>query len=200
MNIVVATKEQLLIVRDLAFKIWPKAYGNIIAAGQIEYMLEMMYSIPSLEKQLQNNKIFLLAEEKNQIIGFASYELNVDNSNKTRIHKLYVLPEIQGKGIGKQLINYIATIALTNNNLAINLTVNKNNPAKILVRVYRLPYEDSETYKRSIDIISALNSQNKIKASDLHSTDPRQVMIENRINELAQRYKYHRKRTEGSKM
>ena len=130
MNIVVATKEQLLIVRDLAFKIWPKAYGNIIAAGQIEYMLEMMYSIPSLEKQLQNNKIFLLAEEKNQIIGFASYELNVDNSNKTRIHKLYVLPEIQGKGIGKQLINYIATIALTNNNLAINLTVNKNNPAK----------------------------------------------------------------------
>jgi hypothetical protein len=74
-----------------------------------------------------------------------------------------------------------------------------NNPAKVLVRVYRLPYEDSETYKRSIDIISALNSQNKIKASDLHSTDPRQVMIENRINELAQRYKYHRKRTESSK-
>jgi len=76
----------------------------------------------------------------------------------------------------------------------------ENNSAKVLVRVYRLPYEDSETYKRSIDIISALNSQNKIKASDLHSTDPRQVMIENRINELAQRYKYHRKRTEGSKI
>jgi hypothetical protein len=75
-----------------------------------------------------------------------------------------------------------------------------NNPAKLLVRIYRLPYEDSETYKRSIDIIAALNSQNKIKASDLHSTDPRQVMLENRISELALRYRYYRKRTENSKM
>jgi len=74
-----------------------------------------------------------------------------------------------------------------------------NNPAKLLVRIYRLPYEDSDTYKRSIDIITALNSQNKIKSSDLHSTDPRQVMLENRINELGARFSYHRKRTEGGK-
>lgn len=74
-----------------------------------------------------------------------------------------------------------------------------NNPSKLLVRIYRLPYEDSETYKRSIDIIAALNSQNKIKSSDLHSTDPRQVMIENRINEIGLRYSYHRKRTETDK-
>jgi hypothetical protein len=74
---------------------------------------------------------------------------------------------------------------------------NENNPAKLMVRIYRLPYEDSETYKRSIDIIAALNSQNKIKSSDLHSTDPRQVMIENRINELGLRYTYHRKRTDS---
>jgi hypothetical protein len=74
-----------------------------------------------------------------------------------------------------------------------------SNPAKLLVRVYRLPYEDSETYKRSIDIIAALNSQNKIKASDLHSTDPRQVMISNRISELGQRYQYYRKRTDSGK-
>ncbi len=75
---------------------------------------------------------------------------------------------------------------------------NSSNPAKLLVRVYRLPYEDSETYKRSIDIIAALNSQNKIKASDLHSTDPRQVMLENRINGLGIRYRYQRKRSDGN--
>jgi AIPR protein len=75
-----------------------------------------------------------------------------------------------------------------------------NNPAKLLVRIYRLPYEDSETYKRSIDIIAALNSQNKIKSSDLHSTDPRQVMLENRIIELGLRYSYHRKRTDEGKI
>lgn len=74
-----------------------------------------------------------------------------------------------------------------------------NNPTKLLVRVYRLPYEDSETYKRSIDIIAALNSQNKIKASDLHSTDPRQVMLENRIDGLGTRFRYLRKRSENNR-
>jgi hypothetical protein len=83
---------------------------------------------------------------------------------------------------------------------AFDVNRNLNNPAKLLVRVYRLPYEDSETYKRSIDIIAALNSQNKIKASDLHSTDPRQVMLENRINELSQNYSYQRKRSESGKI
>jgi hypothetical protein len=77
-----------------------------------------------------------------------------------------------------QIVNGAQTI--TQLYKAYDANRNDNNPTKILVRIYRLPYEDSETYKRSIDIITALNSQNKIKASDLHSTDPRQVMLENR--------------------
>ena len=142
MNIVVATKEQLSIVRDLALKIWPVTYTNVISAGQIEYMLDMMYSLESLEKQFQSNKIFLLAEDDNHFIGYVSYELNYKDENqknqenlkqvqiKTRIHKLYVLPETQGRGIGKQLIDCVAEIALTNHNSALDLTVNKNNKAK----------------------------------------------------------------------
>jgi hypothetical protein len=78
---------------------------------------------------------------------------------------------------------------------------NKNNRidngAKILLRIYRLPYEDTETYKRSIEIISALNSQNKINPSDLRSTDPRQVRLEQLFKELG--YKYLRKRAKEAK-
>ena len=141
MNIVVATKEQLSIVRDLALKIWPVTYTNVISAGQIEYMLDMMYSLESLENQLQSNKVFLLAEDDNHFLGFASYELDYKDENqknqenlkqvqiKTRIHKLYVLPENQKKGIGKQLIDCVAEIARTKHNSALDLTVNKNNPA-----------------------------------------------------------------------
>ena len=103
MKTVVATKEQLHIVRELAEIIWPVAYGKIISPEQIDYMMDMMYSIDSLENQLQDNRIFLLAEEDNRFVGFASYELNCDTSNTTKIHKLYVLPETQGKGIGRKL-------------------------------------------------------------------------------------------------
>ena len=68
----------------------------------------------------------------------------------------------------------------------------KDTTAEVLARFYRLPYEDSETYKKSIDIIKALNSQNPIRASDLHSTDPRQVVIEALMKQMG--YMYLRKR------
>ena len=130
MNIVVASKEQLLIVRDLAHKIWPHTFEKILSTDQIEYMLDLMYNMASLEEQLQSNRVFLLAEADNRFIGFASYELNSNDSNKTKIHKLYVLPETQGKGIGKKLIDYISEKANNNNNSILILTVNKYNKAK----------------------------------------------------------------------
>lgn len=129
MQITQATPSQLPIIRDLALRIWPVAYDGIISAAQIEYMLGMMYSIPSLEEQLKTRP-FLLIEDEGDYIGFASYELNVDHSNTTKIHKIYVLPQIQGKGIGRMLIGHISEIAVANNNTSLLLTVNKNNTAK----------------------------------------------------------------------
>ncbi len=136
MNIVVATKEQLAIIKNLAYKIWPNAYETILSKAQLDYMLEMIYSIDSLEKQFDNGHIFLLIEDDQNFIGFASYELNCNNSNKTKLQKLYVLPEIQGKGIGKQVIDYIKDKVILSNNLALFLNVNKFNKAKDFYQKY----------------------------------------------------------------
>lgn len=129
MTISVATKEQLPIVQELAHKIWPSTYGHILSKDQFDYMMELMYSIDSLEKQLVT-KPFLLVEDEGQFIGFVSYEINWENTSKTKIHKLYVLPTIQGKGIGKFLINHIKELALKAQNSALILTVNRFNKAK----------------------------------------------------------------------
>lgn len=136
MNIVVATKDQLAIVKNLAYKIWPNAYETILSKAQLDYMLEMIYSIDSLKKQFDNGHIFLLIEDNQNFIGFASYELNCNNSNKTKLQKLYVLPEIQGKGIGKQVIDYIKEKVVLSNNLALFLNVNKFNNAKDFYQKY----------------------------------------------------------------
>jgi GNAT superfamily N-acetyltransferase len=130
MTFSVAKHSQLEIIQDLAKAIWPDAYGEILSSEQLDYMMEMMYSLDSLENQLKNNIVFLLAKEENDFIGFASYELNFQNSNKTKIHKLYVLPTIQGKGVGKNLILHIQEIAKKNYNSALILNVNKYNKAK----------------------------------------------------------------------
>ncbi len=130
MTFSIATKEQFPIIRDLAYKIWPSAYGEILSKEQLDYMLDMIYSIESIEKQVAKNHVFLLIKENDKYLGFASYELNIDNSNKAKIQKLYVLPETQGKGIGRKAIDFIKKIASDSNNEAFILNVNKYNKAK----------------------------------------------------------------------
>jgi ribosomal protein S18 acetylase RimI-like enzyme len=148
MTISIAQKSQLFIIKELAYTIWPVAYGEILSQEQLDYMLNLIYTIESLEKQVDNNHVFLLVEDDNQFIGFASYELNFENSNKTKIQKLYVLPEIQGKGIGKHLINYIKQIAIDNKNSGLILNVNRFNIAK----EFYLKYGFEITKEIKIDI------------------------------------------------
>ena len=148
MNISFASNYQLSIVRDLAYQIWPIAYKEILSEHQLDYMLDLIYSIESLTKQMESNHIFLLVEESSSYIGFASFELNYDSSNKTKIQKLYVLPQIQGKGVGKKLIDIIEKEAIENNQSSLLLNVNKYNIAKD----FYLKQGFSISYSEIIDI------------------------------------------------
>jgi len=141
MIISVATYNQLPIIKELAYQIWPIAYGDILSNRQLDYMLDLIYSIESLENQINKKQVFLLVSFENEYVGFASYELNFEdekhkeiennlNQVKTKIHKLYILPQIQGNGIGKKIIDYIKDIAIFNENSSIILNVNRFNKAK----------------------------------------------------------------------
>jgi ribosomal protein S18 acetylase RimI-like enzyme len=134
-EIIEANNNQLDIVQDIAQKTWPIAYKDVISSTQIEYMLDMMYSKSALEKQMQEKKHhFILAKKGSEILGFASYELDCDSIGKTKIHKLYVLPETQGSGIGVKLVDFLSEKAKANNQSAVFLNVNKYNSAQFFYK------------------------------------------------------------------
>ena len=58
MTISVVTKNQLPIIQELTYKIWPIAYGDILSDEQLEYMLNKFYEISYLEKQRENGQDF----------------------------------------------------------------------------------------------------------------------------------------------
>ena len=119
----------LLLVRNIALNTWPHTFAEILTIEQIDYMLELMYSIPSLTEQLNNKHYrFAIGFEDEKAVGFAGYELNA-NKSLTKIHKLYFLPDSQGKGFGKDMINYIINISLQNHISRITLNVNRFNKA-----------------------------------------------------------------------
>ena len=89
-----------------------------------------------MQYQLENGQHFLLISNENEAIGYASFELNFQNSNKTKIHKIYILPTIQGMGMGKIVMNYIKKIAEENFNLGLILNVNRYNKALFFYEKY----------------------------------------------------------------
>lgn len=124
------TKIQLPIIKDLAYSIWPSTYGEILSSEQLNYMLDNFYSIESLESQMDNGQVFKLLFEDSNIVGYLSYEFNCIETGLLKIHKIYLLPETQGKGFGKFMIDEVIKIAKENQQKGIFLNVNKYNKAQ----------------------------------------------------------------------
>ncbi|TAN15059.1 MAG: GNAT family N-acetyltransferase [Chitinophagaceae bacterium] len=126
-----AAKDQLTLVHKLAYRIWPSTFKDILSDAQMAYMLDWMYSLPSLQKQMEEGCYFLLAKDDNNLIGYASYQFNV-KEKMTRLHKIYLLPSSQGKGIGKQMILEIIKRAKENDQDTLQLNVNRSNKAALV--------------------------------------------------------------------
>ncbi|GAB3957729.1 GNAT family N-acetyltransferase [Spirosoma harenae] len=127
-----ATETDLPIIQDIAHRTWPTTFGEILSPDQISYMLKMMYSLDSLKTQIADkHHVFLLARDEStqEFLGYSSYELNYQGLPITKIHKIYLLPASQGKGVGRLLIDHIAEIAKTHNNDRLGLNVNRFNKA-----------------------------------------------------------------------
>ena len=123
-----ATIKDIPLVRELCFKVWPQTYSGILSEGQINYMLEMMYSESSLKQQMEEGAEFIFVYEDSEPVGFASFE-EIEPS-LFKLHKIYVLPSQQGKGTGKFVIDYILEEIKGRGASSLQLQVNRNNKAK----------------------------------------------------------------------
>lgn len=123
-----ATVDDIFIIRELTFKIWPATYASILSPEQIAYMLDMMYSVASLTKQFNTGHSFILCYKNDEPVGFASWSLM--ESDIYRLHKIYLLPEQQGNGIGKYMIDHIINELRKVHGKYLELNVNRYNPAK----------------------------------------------------------------------
>ena len=123
-----ATKEDINIIYEIASITWPVAYGNIISKEQLSYMLEMMYSEVSLNKQMDNGHHFYMAIQHEKPVGFASVSNEGDGVFK--LNKLYVLPSTQKTGTGKALLLKAIEHAANAGGQQLVLQVNKLNKAR----------------------------------------------------------------------
>ena len=123
------SENDLSIITELAYKIWPVTFQPILSNDQITYMLDWMYNPEHLRKQMENGHIFYLLKAKGIPSGFVGLEPNFPSKGNLRIHKIYLLPNEHGKGIGKWMLDQITVIARQKNFNFLHLNVNKYNKA-----------------------------------------------------------------------
>ncbi|MDQ8003828.1 MAG: GNAT family N-acetyltransferase [Pedobacter sp.] len=124
-----AKEEDLPIIKTIAEQTWPTAYGNIISQAQIDFMLEKMYNKGELLGQMLEGHHFIMASELKEDVGFAGFSA-VNLETKTfKLHKLYVLPKMHGKGVGKILMNEVVSLVKAQGGEFLQLNVNRANKA-----------------------------------------------------------------------
>ena len=129
LEIRMANVEDINTIGYLAQQIWPVAYKDILSPNQLEYMLRLIYSPEALNEQMSLNHQFLIAELEEEPVGFASYSL-ISDDGMFKLHKLYVLPEFHGKGLGKTLLSFIIEDIVSQGARTLRLNMNKHNKAR----------------------------------------------------------------------
>lgn len=124
-----ADKTDAHVIATLAHAVWPETYGNILSESQLRYMLDLFYSEKALHNQFDEGHRFLLAEASAETVGFTSFSHD-HTAGAFKIHKLYVHPLVQGKGIGAILLDRIITEVRRLGASALRLNVNRHNRAR----------------------------------------------------------------------
>lgn len=125
-----ANAEDISIISELAEQIWPQTYSSYISEDQLRFMLDKMYNEEELLRQLASGHDFLIASEEGKDVGFAGFSIFDPNIKAFKLNKLYVLPEMHGKGVGKILIDEVVNLAVRDGGKTLQLNVNRNNNAK----------------------------------------------------------------------
>ena len=130
-----AGNNDLQTIHDMAEVVFRQTYRTILSAEQMEYMMEWMYSLPNLEKQVSQGHTYYIAWADDEPQGYVSVRkdsVDADGTEVWHLEKIYVMPSAQGTGLGHRLLE-TAKQHVRDNKVSvkarIELNVNRNNPA-----------------------------------------------------------------------
>lgn len=125
-QIISAGDEDLPAIGELARLIWHECYPGIITREQIDYMLAKMYSLETLRAELKSGIFYERLLIDGGLSGFASFG-PAEQADAIKLHKLYLHPKQQGRGLGTALLMHCENEARKLGASLLTLNVNKRN-------------------------------------------------------------------------
>ncbi|MFA6812118.1 MAG: GNAT family N-acetyltransferase [Bacteroidaceae bacterium] len=130
-----ATIDDCALINVLAKEVFPVTYKEILSKEQMNYMMDWMYSLKNIRKQMEEEgHVYFISYHENKPCGYVSVQLQGKNeAGKDIFHlqKIYALPQYQGKHCGSFLfheaIKYIKSVHPSP--CLLELNVNRHNKA-----------------------------------------------------------------------
>ena len=92
------------LIHALAEQVFPQTYAEILEKEQIDYMMNWMYSLPSIQKQMEEEgQVYFIAYEECEACGYISIQR--EDENLFHLQKIYVLPYFQHEHCGRFLFD-----------------------------------------------------------------------------------------------
>lgn len=118
-------------IREIAERTWWPSYSSILSPDQIRYMLDVLYAEETIRRQMvEGSQTYLILRDEEGPQGFASFGRRADAPDVVKLHKLYVLPQLQGKGYGMALIDAVRHRLREAGISVLDLNVNRHNLAR----------------------------------------------------------------------
>lgn len=123
-----ANLDDCALIRTLACICFPDTYEKILEEDQIDYMMDWMYSLPSLRQQMQEGHHYYMVYEEDDPVGYASFQQ--EDEDLFHLQKIYLLPDAQGSGLGSYLFKHIIREIKTMHPAPCRLELNVNRQNK----------------------------------------------------------------------
>jgi ribosomal protein S18 acetylase RimI-like enzyme len=114
-------------IAALARRIWLAHYISIISKEQIEYMLGGRFTPENLSRYVDaSDRWFDVLRRDGVVVGYCSHAL-LGDPREVKLEQLYLLPELHGLGLGKQMMVHIERHVRELGRDTLVLQVNKRN-------------------------------------------------------------------------
>lgn len=129
--IVQAGPDDIPAIISVAEATWEPTYRDFIDPQQIAFMYAEIYSSGALCRQMEElGHTFLLLHHEGNPVAFASFSPRSEEPTIYKLHKIYLLPDQQGKGLGKLLMEEVCNRVEKAGGQFLDLNVNRCNPAR----------------------------------------------------------------------
>jgi ribosomal protein S18 acetylase RimI-like enzyme len=117
--------EDTPLIEELAQEIFPATYKEMLSEGQVEFMMDWMYSQENLRRQiLEDGHIYHFVYYEGEPVGYVS--LQQQGERLWHLQKIYLKPGMQGKSVGKKMFLFALEYIRANSLLPCTMELNVN--------------------------------------------------------------------------